>query len=542
MLMRTPPRLSSALEHTRPYPLAMPQAARSTGRRRAARVMALLTGVLLAGMLLLACTDSTPAAPPAASEPATPTARAAAPAPAPSTATPEASGPGVAWAAVVHQRHDVLELTLDDIRRILTGAVEDWAALGGAAAPVLAYLDERDVDDVAQALGIDRSAIQATLGDEDAVAAAVSQQPGAFALVRPEALRLGLLALVVDGHDPYSQPASASPLRTAGDVPDFAPVLIASPGELLPVRCTNAALEEHGDFNVIFEDIRPLLDRAHYRVIQLDPALTDLSPPTPCVRTFTLQGSTRAIPAMAEAGIDLVFATGNHITDCWEPCGRYDAMLDTLANLEAAGIATVGAGLDIEVARRPHVATLGTGDDRVTFAFLAYDEIAPWNFATVTLPGTAPIDVTVVSEDVARARELADVVIVGMSWGIEYTPDPTPGQRAAARAAVEAGAALVIGNHPHVVQAVEVIGGALVTYALGNFLFDQDQTIERMQSVYLEASFARGQLIGFRLRPVRLQGDPTLWRGLFRPRLVDPASEDGRATLGRIWTATAALP
>ena len=442
------------------------------------------------------------------------------------------------WVAVTDQRRDVLELSLEDVRGLLTGAIEDWAELGGSAAPVRAYLADSDVDAVASALGLPRAELRAARGSAEDVVAALLEEPGAFALVRPEALRPGLLALIVDGHDPYRDPASDSPLRaaSAGGASDFDPVLLLATGELIPGRCTNAALEAVGDYGAMFDGTRDLLRSAEVTMTALEVPLSDLGPPTPCVLTFNLHGSPRAVEPIAEAGIDVVLPIGNHMLDCWDGCSGAAAMLETLERLRDAGLATAGAGADLEAARRPALVEVANGDEVVTFAFLGYDSIQRSYHAAEGVPGVAPYEAALVVEDVRRAREQADVVVVAMNWGVEYVADPTAFQREAARAAIEAGAALVVGNHPHWVQAVEDIDGGFVAYALGNFVFDQDWSQETQESAIFEAAFVEGRLVGYRLRPVVLRGAPGLPAGLYRPELVDPAGE-GRPILERIWDA-----
>ena len=93
------------------------------------------------------------------------------------------------------------------------------------------------------------------------------------------------------------------------------------------------------------------------------------------------------------------------------------------------------------------------------FAFLGYDSIAPWYAAGDETPGTAPLSAESVREDVSAARALADHVVVGAGWGVEYTSNPIASQREIGGIAVEAGASFVMGNHPHWVQAVEHFDG-----------------------------------------------------------------------------------
>lgn len=440
------------------------------------------------------------------------------------------------------------ELTLEQVRDIVIGRTRNWFNLGGANEAIQVFVPAGDAAEIAAfaGQGLTPSTITArALPDADLVKT-VGATKGSFAIVRPEALTPDVLPLVVEGHDPLRDPASRSPLRIGVLAREFDPVMIASPGEILPVRCANAALEAHGDFNVMFEAVRPLLEQADIAIGGLDTPLTDVSPPTPCVSTFTLQGGPRAADAIAAAGIDLLFVNGNHMLDCWAPCPPYAALRDTLARLHRLGVATAGAGENLREARRAVVIEAGAGKP-MRFAFLAYDEIAPWNWATEGAPGTAPLKRETVIEDVRAAKASADIVIVGMSWGIEYTPDPNANQRDLAAAAIEAGATLIVGNHPHVVEAIERRNAAdgrqaFVIYAQGNYIFDQSWSVPTTQAVLLEAGFADGRLIGYRLRPVVTRGKSELRRGLYRPELVPPAGPEGREILGRIWDAQDRLP
>ena len=116
------------------------------------------------------------------------------------------------WAAITDQRRDVLDLSLTDVQRILRGDVRGWSRLGGSRQPISAYLPASQAPLIAGALGIPIADLAAELLPDAKVADVVANTPGAFALIEPEQLRLGVLALTVDGHDPYRDPARESPL------------------------------------------------------------------------------------------------------------------------------------------------------------------------------------------------------------------------------------------------------------------------------------------------------------------------------------------
>ena len=465
------------------------------------------------------------------------------------------------WVAVTDQRRDVLDLTRGDVLAILGGEVSDWSAFGGSPQPITVYLPASQVALIADSLGAPGSAFAAIVLPDEELPERVAATPGAFALIAAEQLRLGLLALTVDGHDPYRDPAAASPLRlvrwvraptapaaaglaaAAGldSAPTFDPAGMLVTGELLPVRCSNFVLEHLDDYGAMFAGVRDATSAADIAVSSLESSLTSFGMPTPCRETYVLQGSPRVVDALAEAGIDVVFPIGNHIGDCWGGCAAGTVIINTVELLNEAGIATAGAGENLAAARSPAVVTVETANGPVRFAFLGYDSMAPWYHATPVAPGTALLDPSSLREDVPAALKLAHHVVVGANWGIEYTADPTAFQRNMAGIAIEAGAALVVGNHPHWVQAVEHFEGALASYAGGNFVFDQDWSEETAQSLVLELGFTAERLIGYRIRPVEIRGDEGDYDWIYRPEFVDPAGE-GRPILDRIWDAQDRLP
>ena len=106
---------------------------------------------------------------------------------------------------------------------------------------------------------------------------------------------------------------------------------------------------------------------------------------------------------------------------------------------------------------------------------------------------------------------------------------------------MEAGASLLIGNHPHWVQAVEHFDDALVAYSLGNFVFDQAWSVPTTQGMLMELGFTADRLLGYRIRPVVIRSHSRELPWIYRPEFVDPAAE-GWPIMDRIWNATDRLP
>jgi poly-gamma-glutamate capsule biosynthesis protein CapA/YwtB (metallophosphatase superfamily) len=201
-------------------------------------------------------------------------------------------------------------------------------------------------------------------------------------------------------------------------------------------------------------------------------------------------------------------------------------MRDTTAALEAGGIQHFGTGDNLEEARQPCLLE----HDGVTFAFLGYDAISmQWAGATAETGGVAPMVQEYVVEDIQRAREIADVVIPYFHWGIEYTLTPTENDRRMAHAAVEAGADLVLGGHPHWVQGMEIYQGTAIFYSTANFVFDQEWSFETKQSFVLHLVFDGPRFVGYRVVPALIED-------FHRPRIVE--DEVRNTILGRFWESS----
>ena len=146
-----------------------------------------------------------------------------------------------------------------------------------------------------------------------------------------------------------------------------------------------------------------------------------------------------------------------------------EGLLETCTILDREKIGRFGAGHTLADARRP----LELEKDGLRIAILAANGFRADNYAaTATSPGVAPLREADLLADIAAARKRADVVIPFVHWGDELAAEPLATDRAFARSMVEAGAAAVIGGHPHVTQTVDVHRGAPIVYSLGNFVFD----------------------------------------------------------------------
>lgn len=184
----------------------------------------------------------------------------------------------------------------------------------------------------------------------------------------------------------------------------------------------------------------------------------------PLNKSYLIRAHPREGQCLVEGGFDLVALANNHALDYGQV-----GLDETLATLNALGIAAVGAGQSREEAHRPAWFDL----NGVRVAILSY-AAARWN-GSVDVPATDNIawaEPAVVQSGVRAVRDQADVVVVLLHAGTEYAAQPSFDQTAVAQAAVDAGADLVVGHHAHVTQTVERHGQGLIVYSLGDALFD----------------------------------------------------------------------
>jgi poly-gamma-glutamate synthesis protein (capsule biosynthesis protein) len=299
-------------------------------------------------------------------------------------------------------------------------------------------------------------------------------------------------------------------------------------GDIIPARCTYERLLAIGDYRAAFTALRDTLAGADITIGSLDSTLAGSAVPIGCTQTFNLAGPAEFADALAYAGYDVISHAANHIKDCGNVTCGDAAVTETIANLRERGIVPVGSGATLAEARAPAIVER----NGVRFAFLAYDDIAPYYHATDTVAGAAPLDAATISADIATAGEAADVVIVLPHWGAEYTASPSTRQRDVARIAAFAGADLIAGNHAHWVAGHEEIGEMFVAYALGNFVFDQDWSLETQQGAMLEVTFAGRTLAGTRYIPIHIYDE-------YQPRLAAP--DEAAGIIERIESASAAL-
>ncbi len=271
-------------------------------------------------------------------------------------------------------------------------------------------------------------------------------------------------------------------------------------------RTVGIQIQDRGP-EIVFAGVLPELDSADILVGNLECAITNSTERQP--KSYTFAASPDAAKALSLGGFDLLSLANNHAMDYGS-----QGLFDTLNILEQNGIAAVGAGANSAEAHTPIIFER----NGLRLAFLAYVDVPNENagfdtrswIATASQPGIAWADPAQMKIDISAAKLQADVVVVFLHSGLENSTVITVNQRAEAYAAIDAGAALVIGSHSHILQSIEEYHGGQIAFSLGNFVFDDYKGISNA-SIILQVVLTQHGVQGIKYVPVLIQnGLPTI--------------------------------
>lgn len=258
-------------------------------------------------------------------------------------------------------------------------------------------------------------------------------------------------------------------------------VTIIATGDVIPARVTNSKIVSKGA-DYPFEKIDSLLKSGDLSVINLESPLLKNCQTT--LEGMSFCGTAGFAAAMKRHGVGLATLENNHIGN-----QGIQGITETKNLLAEQGIPF--ARYD-----EPFITTI----KGVKFGFLPINGV-----------GSA-IDRTLLASRISSLRPKVDVLIVCVHWGKEYTYDPVsaPGiapddPQEIAHLMIDSGADVVFGNHPHWVQGVELYKEGFISYAHGNFIFDQEWSQETKEGAVGSYTFAHGKLVAVHFTPIVIE-------------------------------------
>lgn len=286
-------------------------------------------------------------------------------------------------------------------------------------------------------------------------------------------------------------------------------ITLIATGDVIPARGANWPAVQSEDFKFPWHKTQTLLTSADLTLINLEaPLFTGCQLQT---EGFTFCGDARHVEGIVWAGVDVASLANNHI-------GNYgEEGIETTINLLTKN--------KVEYSGFNHLAVKTV--KRVKFGFLAYNGVG------IAFQREA------MKTQIASSKKNVDILIVSVHWGAEYEsfPMPAPGvapddPKIIAKLMIDAGADLIIGNHPHWVQGVQFYKNGFITYAHGNFIFDQTWSEETKEGVVGEYTFYDGKLVAVHFYPTKFDTQ-------YQPRLL--SQKEGAHILKRMQSASAQL-
>ena len=247
---------------------------------------------------------------------------------------------------------------------------------------------------------------------------------------------------------------------------------LISTGDIGLVRDINYQIQKRHDPNYPFANIADYLKNAGLTLINLEGPLIKNCPVI--LTGFKFCGQDTNVSGLVFAGIDAASLANNHATNF-----GLNSLTQTSSILKSNGITPFGLADEIEY--------IEIKDKKI--ALVGFVELGN-NWAglnNATLENVARL--------VSQAKQNADIVITSFHWGVEYAKKPTANQMQLAHLAIDSGAGLVLGNHPHWIQESEVYKDVFITYAQGNTIFDQDWSQKTKEGVIYKFQYQNGRFI-----------------------------------------------
>lgn len=245
-------------------------------------------------------------------------------------------------------------------------------------------------------------------------------------------------------------------------------------GDVMMGRHVEEVTKRHGA-DYLFRHVKPYFDASDYVSGNFEhPILKDdVNKYEKAEKSIHLRTDMDAIHAVKNAGFTVMNLANNHLMDYGE-----EGLRDTLDVFDRYNMEYVGGGENRKEAKE-HINYQDVNGVRVaTLGFT--DAFVEGTIATKDRNGLLSANPDVLFDMIEKAKNEdhgnADLVVVNVHWGQEYDTEATPRQKALAKAMVDAGADIIIGHHPHVLQSFDVYKDGIIFYSLGNFVFDQGWT------------------------------------------------------------------
>jgi len=289
-----------------------------------------------------------------------------------------------------------------------------------------------------------------------------------------------------------------------------AEVKFCAVGDVLLDRGIRTSIQKNG-VDYPFEEVSTFIRGHDLAFCNLECPLFSSS--TPLNKRYCFAAEPTYLEGLKNAGFNVISIANNHTIDQ----GR-DAFLKTKSLLEEQGLYPVGGGKNQKEAQGPTIIER----KGLRFAFFGYiDMLLEGITCLEDKPAPAWATTEEIIEEIKKVRDKVDFVIISFHWGVEFQHTPTINQVETAHRLIDAGADLILGHHPHVLQSIENYKGRYIIYSFGNFVFDQHKLPQR-QSMIFCCTFKKGEIKDAYFIPILIKDfKPNVAKGEERKDIIE---------------------
>ncbi|MCE9628591.1 MAG: CapA family protein [Candidatus Vogelbacteria bacterium] len=280
-----------------------------------------------------------------------------------------------------------------------------------------------------------------------------------------------------------------------GFVPTEPEVSLVFVGDMMLDRGVNFSVQKNfgGDFNQLFTEL-DFIREADIAFGNLEGPVSDKGRNIGSIYSFRMKPE--SLQAVAAAGFDVLSVANNHAGD-WTS----EAFVDTVARIKNLNILPIGGGNNYQEASLVKIKEVRG----VKVGFIGFSDVGPnWLAVGSSSPGILLASDPQFDQIIKTAAESVDVLVTSFHFGEEYLATSTSRQQVLARRAIDNGASLVIGHHPHVIEELERYKNGVIIYSLGNFIFDQGFSKETMEGGVLFVKLDGKKIESAELKKVKL--------------------------------------
>ena len=263
-----------------------------------------------------------------------------------------------------------------------------------------------------------------------------------------------------------------------------------------------SSIDKYGS-SFLPDEIINIFSSHNMTICNVESVLSDIGRNENSLRTLHMRGRPQTAAYLAKWGITVAHVANNHILE-----QGFEAAVDTVKQLEKAGISTVGEGKDSCFRSGIEPLHLQLGDQPIAIIGVCFHN-GKYAFSS---------NLDEVLKTIKTEANKENLVIVSVHWGDELINRPSIWQKQVTRQFIKTGASLVIGHHPHVVQGIDSSDSALIAYSLGNFIFD-DNCEATVWSIILSITMSGKKVVEWKAIPVVIDRD-------YRPVLAEGAREE----------------